>query len=108
MTWLGFVDADVAPGPSSLYRTTELYLYKVWKSGNIILYDFHRGRPIISKKKSLFFPDKVHVGSGGVGVGVGLELVSEVVFGVFFEISLLVVPEPHTGHTNFPDFYIFS
>ena len=71
MTWLGFVDADVAPGPSSLYRTTELYLYKVWKSGNIILYDFHRGRPIISKKKACFFQTKFMWVAAGSGLVLG-------------------------------------
>ena len=52
------------------------------------------------------------MGSGGVGVVVGvrvwLELVSKVVFWAFFEISLLRTLEPHVGHTKFPDFYTLS
>ena len=51
-----------------------------------------------------FFQTKlvwVHAGSGsGLESGLGLELVSKVVFWAFFEISLLITLEPHVGHTN--------
>ena len=35
----------------------------------------------------------------------GLGLVSKVVFGAFFESSLLITLESHVGHTKFPDLY---
>ena len=34
----------------------------------------------------------------GSGLGLGLELVSKVVFWAYFEISLLTALEPHVGH----------
>ena len=59
-----------------------------------------------------FFQTKlvwVHAGSGsGLESGLGLELVSKVVFWAFFEISLLITLEPHVGHTKYPDFYTLS
>ena len=41
------------------------------------------------------------------GAGSGLGLVCQVVFWVFFEMSLLITLEPHVGHTKFPDFHSF-
>ena len=63
-----------------------------------------------NKKMPDFFRTKlIWVGEGSVlGSGLGLELVSKVVFWAFFEISLLVALEPHVGHTKFPDFYTLS
>ena len=48
----------------------------MWKSGNILLYDFQCGRPTFFriKKESLFFSDKVDMGRGGVRVGVGVRI----------------------------------
>ena len=44
----------------------------------------------------------------GLELGLGLELVSKVVFWAFFDIYLLITLEPHVGHTKFPDFYTLS
>ena len=58
------------------------------------------------KKKTpdLFRTKLIWVGSGW---GLGLELVSKVVW-AFFEIFLLVTLEPHVGHTKSTDFYTSS
>ena len=56
------------------------------------------------RKKPRPFPAKVDMGRAGLG----LKLVSKVVFWAFFEGSLLITMEPHMGHTKFPDFYTLS
>ena len=64
-----------------------------------------------NKKKTpdLFQTKLIWVGSGlGLGLGLGLELVYKVVFWALFEISLLITPEPHVGHTKFSDFHTLS
>ena len=58
-------------------------------------------------KKPDFFRTKLIWKGVGLELGLGLELVSKVVFWAFFEAFLLVTLEPHVGHTNFPDFYTF-
>ena len=56
-----------------------------------------------------FRPKLIWVGAeSGLGLGLGLELVSKVVLWAFFEISILIALEPHVGHTKFPDFYTLS
>ena len=54
------------------------------------------------KKTPDFFRTRLlWVGSGsGLGLVLGLELVSKVVFWAIFEISLLITLEPHVGHAQ--------
>ena len=49
-------------------------------------------------KKPDFFRTKFIWAGVGSGLGLGLELVSKVVFWAYFEISLLTALEPHVGH----------
>ena len=61
-----------------------------------------------NKKKPVFFRTKLIWVGARSGLRLGLELVSKVVFGAFFESSLLVTRERHVGHTKFPDVYPLS
>ena len=56
--------------------------------------------------KKLFFSGQssYNMGRAGLGLGLGLEFVSKVVFWAFFEMSLPITLEPHVGYTQFPDF----
>ena len=61
-----------------------------------------------NKKKPVFFRTKLIWVGARSGLRLGLELVSKVVFGAFFESSLLTTMEPYLGHSKFPDLITLS
>ena len=68
-----------------------------------LIYEFLMWSSKLSTKKTIrrIFPDEVV----WVGLGLGLGLVSKLVFGAVFDIFRLIILETQVGQTKFPDFY---
>ena len=86
---------------SILYHITELLSDKrdeVWKLGHGYYMSCNAVEIVFSKERNApFFRDKAHMGRAGAGLGL-------TVFWAVFKQFLLIILEPHVGHTKLPDF----